>query len=253
MNKTTRQIFALASITLVTLVGIMAGTATVYAQGAGAGGRQGGFGGRQGRQRQESSLAAGLKAADLTDAQKTQIKTITDKYKEERKVLLPQPAAGGAVSTERARPTPELRTKLTDLETRETADVKAVLTPDQQTKFQTAYDAAKASRGNGNILTGFAEKLKLTEDQKAKVTPILTDLTDTMKKIREDDSIERRDKAEKMMSAWNDAKEKIRPILTADQQKSLDEIKMRGGRGGGQRGGGRRGGFGGGAPAPSGV
>ena len=95
--------------------------------------------------RHQAPLQTAITAANLTDAQKTSLKPITKKYREERKALIPAPAAGADTPAI----TPELRTKLAASEDAEAAEVKALLTPDQQTTFQTAYDAAKAARGAG--------------------------------------------------------------------------------------------------------
>ncbi len=230
-----RNILAFGA-SLAVLIGMLAGThGTAYAQG------QGGFGARAGRR--ESPLMVAIKAASVTDAQEDQIKTISQKYRDQlqelRKSSTPD---AGAAATPSARPqvSPETRAKMTELEDKQAAEVKAILTPEQQPKFQAAYDAAKAEQASNAVFGGVMQQLELTDEQKAKIAPILKDATPELTKLRADTTMDRKAKNEKTMEIWTSLKEKIRPILTADQQKKLDDIKNL--RGGGNRGGARRGG-----------
>jgi len=134
--------------------------------------------------------------------------------------------------------TPELRTQVNALQDKEAAEVKALLTPDQQTKFQAAYDAAKAQRGAGGQLASLAQRLSLTDDENTKIAPILLSMGEAMQTLRADTTLDRQTRMQKMTAIWDDAKTKIRPLLTPDQQKTLDDIRSI--RGGGGRGG-RRG------------
>jgi hypothetical protein len=54
-------------------------------------------------------------------------------------------------------------------------------------------------------------ELALTEAQKTKVTPILTETTQAMAKVRQDTTIDRREKMNKMADIWGATKDKIRP------------------------------------------
>jgi len=62
------------------------------------------------------------------------------------------------------------------------------------------------------------ESLNLTADQKAKVQPILDAAKPQMQEIH-------RDAMQKSKAVMDDTMAKIRPLLTADQQKKLDEMK----------------------------
>ena len=70
------------------------------------------------------------------------------------------------------------------------------------------------------------ESLNLTADQKTKIQPILDEAKPKMDQIR-------REAMEKSKTVMDDAEAKIRPLLTAEQQKKLDEEKnnRRGGQG----------------------
>lgn len=224
-----------ASLTV--LVGMLAGVNnTAFAQGQGRPGAGAG--------RRNSPLTVALKAADVTDAQQDQIKTISKKYRDERQELM-KSAVGSDAGAQgggggRGRVSPEIRTKLDAIEAKEAAEVKALLTPEQQTKFQTAYDTAKSEQGTNTLFGGMMQQLELTDEQKTKIAPILKDAAPEITKLREDTTMDRKARAAKTMEIWNGLKEKIRPILTADQQKKLDEMKnLRGGGGGGRGRGGQ--------------
>lgn len=62
------------------------------------------------------------------------------------------------------------------------------------------------------------ESLNLTADQKAKVQPILDAAKPQMQAIH-------RDAMQKSKAVMEDTMAKIRPLLTADQQKKLDDMK----------------------------
>ena len=72
------------------------------------------------------------------------------------------------------------------------------------------------------------ESLNLTPEQKTKVQPILDEAKPKMEQIH-------REAMEKSKAVMDDAEAKIRPLLTPDQQKKLDEEKNNR-RGGGHRG-----------------
>ena len=215
---------ATLAVLLGTLVGI---TDAAYAQGAGKPGAA---------NRAATPLMAGLKAAELSATQKDQIAVIAKKYSDERralrKAMQPDPAA--TTPGDRPKPSADTKAKLEEIEAKELAEIKAVLTAGQLPVFQTAYDVAKTKRGNdNNPLSQMMDKLALTDDQKTKITPILSETGEAMAKLRQDTTIERREKMTKMGDLWNTTKDKIRPLLNADQQKTLDEMKAL--RGAGKR------------------
>jgi Spy/CpxP family protein refolding chaperone len=92
-------------------------------------------------------------------------------------------------------------------------------------------------RGGGGYhhssLERTTEQLNLTPDQKAKVQPIIDQATPQIENIR-------REAMQKTKAVVDNAMAQIRPLLTPDQQKKLDESQndRRGGREGrGGRGG----------------
>lgn len=71
------------------------------------------------------------------------------------------------------------------------------------------------------ILNGLSMRLSLTDDQKAKLRPIIEQQAAQLQKDME----ARRQAMQKLL---DDTKTKIKPVLNADQQKQLDEIKLPG-------------------------
>ena len=83
-------------------------------------------------------------------------------------------------------------------------------------------------------LNNLTKELNLTDDQKAKIKPILEDEQKQMQALRGDTSMSREDRRAKMMEIRNKSNDSIKAVLDKDQQKKYDEMmeKMRGRRGG---------------------
>ena len=87
-----------------------------------------------------------LKDINLTDAQKDQIKTIREKYVPQQLELRKSAQATGSVDD-------ATRAKMADLQEKQAAEIRAVLTADQQTTFDKNLAAMKtkmAERRNGS-------------------------------------------------------------------------------------------------------
>ena len=110
------RIATLVAALCVGMTTVAAAQSTEPQQGQGEG-RRGGMGGWL------------LKDITLTDAQKAQVKTIRDKYVPQQMELRKQiQAVGGA-------PDEATRTKMMDLRTKQAAEIRAILTADQQAQF----------------------------------------------------------------------------------------------------------------------
>ena len=99
---------------------------------------------------------------------------------------------------------------------------------------ETGGQDQRSGRGGNhrNPLERTTEQLNLTPEQKAKVQPIIEQATPQIENIR-------REAMQKTKALVDNAMAQIRPLLTPEQQKKLDESQndRRGGRGGrhGQR------------------
>jgi hypothetical protein len=70
-----------------------------------------------------------------------------------------------------------------------------------------------------------SNKLNLSDDQKAKITPIIADRQTQMKALMADTSGRRMQKARKAKSIMSDSDKKIEAVLTKDQKKTYAEMK----------------------------
>ncbi len=81
------------------------------------------------------------------------------------------------------------------------------------------------------MLQMMSNRLNLTDDQKAKILPVLQSQFDQMKALRDDTSLSDDDKRDKRRSIMQDTHQKIRALLTPDQQQQFDSMRGPGGRG----------------------
>jgi periplasmic protein CpxP/Spy len=93
----------------------------------------------------------------------------------------------------------------------------------------------------GNQVEFLTKKLNLTPDQATQVKAIDTDSWNQMKALREDTATAGQDKRAKMMDIHKASQDKIRALLTPDQQTKFDALQAqmrerRGNHGGGQGG-----------------
>lgn len=101
----------------------------------------------QGQGRGERMGGMLLKDINLTDAQKAQVKTIRDKYVPQLQELRKASQATGGPPDEAT------RTKMMDIQTKQTAEIRAILTADQQVAFDknlAEMKARMANRSNGS-------------------------------------------------------------------------------------------------------
>jgi Spy/CpxP family protein refolding chaperone len=70
-----------------------------------------------------------------------------------------------------------------------------------------------------------AKKLNLSDDQQAKLKPILEDQRKQMEQIRDDSSLSREDRFSKMKSVHENSASQIKALLNDDQQKKFDKMQ----------------------------
>jgi Spy/CpxP family protein refolding chaperone len=115
---------------------------------------------------------------------------------------------------------------------------KATTAPTAQSPTaQTAQAPSRGERGRGreggrkekDPFAKISEKLNLTADQKAKAQPIFDQAKPEMSALKQETKQKTKAIMEKVMS-------QIRPLLTKEQQKILDDQQKGQGRAGGRRG-----------------
>jgi periplasmic protein CpxP/Spy len=72
-------------------------------------------------------------------------------------------------------------------------------------------------------LDHMSKVLNLTDDQKAKIKPILDSEAQQMQSLKSDTSSAQQDRRAKMMEIHKSSMDQIRPILNSDQQAKLDQ------------------------------
>jgi Spy/CpxP family protein refolding chaperone len=77
-----------------------------------------------------------------------------------------------------------------------------------------------------NRLKMLTEKLNLTEDQQAKMKPIIEDQSKQMKAIHDDSSLAPADRQAKMKEIHESSIEKMNAILTPDQQAKWKQLRQ---------------------------
>jgi periplasmic protein CpxP/Spy len=95
----------------------------------------------------------------------------------------------------------------------------------QDTGTQQSNPQAQSGMHHGSRLEWLSKQLNLTDDQKAKVKPILEDEAKQMKAAREDTSLSQDQKRDKMKQIHETANSQINDILTPDQQKKFAQLK----------------------------
>ena len=76
------------------------------------------------------------------------------------------------------------------------------------------------------------QQLSLTNDQQAKIKPILESESQQMQALHQDSSLSREDRMSKMQQIRQGTNDQIKPILTSDQQQKFQEMithQVRGG------------------------
>ena len=83
-------------------------------------------------------------------------------------------------------------------------------------------------------LDNLSQMLNLTDDQKAKIKPILEDTDTQSQSLRKDTSLSPQERFAKMRDLHEKSMTQIRGLLTSDQQAKLDSMKQHEGMGHGK-------------------
>ena len=76
----------------------------------------------------------------------------------------------------------------------------------------------------GRQLAMLTKRLNLSADQQTQLRPILEDRASQMQAIRNDVSLGRRDRRDKMQSLRSDSTQKLEAVLTADQKQTYETM-----------------------------
>jgi Spy/CpxP family protein refolding chaperone len=76
-------------------------------------------------------------------------------------------------------------------------------------------------------LKGMSQTLTLTDDQKQKIKPILEEEMKKVEEMQQDRNIPPADRMKKFREAREASQDKIKPILTAEQQQKFESLRQR--------------------------
>ena len=76
-------------------------------------------------------------------------------------------------------------------------------------------------------LEHLSQQLNLTDDQKAKIKPMLEDEAQKMQALHNDSSLSRQDKRAKSMAIRQASSDQIKSVLNEDQQKKFADMSIR--------------------------
>jgi Spy/CpxP family protein refolding chaperone len=109
---------------------------------------------------------------------------------------------------------------------------------DKSSQKDLSKNSSKSDKGKGSNkvdaeLDELNKQLTLTDEQKAKIKPILADKYQKIGALKKDSSVAKDDRKAKTKEIADATTQQIRPLLTPDQQTKLDQMpKGKSGKGG---------------------
>ncbi len=97
--------------------------------------------------------------------------------------------------------------------------------PFPQAGQQPGWHHGPGPMGPEQELGWLGDKLKLTDDQKAKIKPLIEDEHKQLTALREDSSLSREERQAKFRQIHTSTYDQIRPILTEQQQTTLKQME----------------------------
>lgn len=134
-----------------------------------------------------------------------------------------------------------IKVAMADLDEETDQQIRNILTPEQQKKYEKVKGSVPPMSGiMDREITDFKERLKLTDEQVARIEPILTSSREQMQQLREDSSGDRKQMRSQMQSIIQERDKKIETVLTEPQkqeyQKYVQERRQEWGKRRGQWG-----------------
>jgi len=98
--------------------------------------------------------------------------------------------------------------------------------PQSSGQDQAREDQAGSWPTPDEVVSKLDSKLSLTDDQKAKITPIIAERQEKLKALQADTSGRRLRKARKAKSIFEDSDKKIKAVLTDDQKQKYEAMQQ---------------------------
>ena len=159
-----------------------------------------------------------MRDINLTDAQKQQAKSLNEEYNAKVKNL----------KKDENITLKDYRAKKASLEQERKSKFQALLTPEQKDKIAQAKKtrSEKMKMTTQKRLDKMKSDLNLTDEQVAKIQEQRNTSMEKMKAIRENSSLSEDQKREQLMDLHKSMHESMNSILTADQIKKRDEMRI---------------------------
>jgi Spy/CpxP family protein refolding chaperone len=160
-----------------------------------------------------------MKALNLTDAQKQQMKANHEAMKAKMEAL----EKNENITVK------EYRDQKEALKKEQRAQMMSLLTPDQKAKMEQMKkdQKAKHEQKSAEKLAKLKTKLNLTDDQVAKIKAEKDATHAKMEAIRENESLSRTERKQQLMALKEQRKGAIKKYLTPDQLKKMEEFKKK--------------------------
>ncbi len=156
------------------------------------------------------------KKLNLTEEQQKSIKPILEKQDKDIK----------AIMDDNSIPREQKREKMRTLHQTTQEEINKILTPEQQKKFAEMGPGGRDSvKERIEMLT---KRLDLTEEQQKSITPILEKESADMKAIHENTSLTSEQRIERFKTIQQTTKDAIMKVLTPEQQKKFEEMRLQG-------------------------
>lgn len=157
-----------------------------------------------------------FKKLNLTDAQKSDMKSINENFRQQMKDLRQQ----GNITVN------EQKQRREALVTDRKNKINAILTPEQKSQAAEAIKDHRQGRKKGmrnNKFEDVAKDLNLTTDQSAKMATIQTNFRKDIQSIRQNNSLDKEQKKQQIMSLAKQHKSDVQALLTNDQKQQLKD------------------------------
>ncbi len=160
-----------------------------------------------------------MKQLNLTDGQKAQAKANKEAFKQKMQEL--NKNEGITVK--------EYRDRKEALRKEQKAQMQNLLTPDQKTKLQQLKtdQSRKREEAYARHLDKMKTRLQLSEAQVAKIKANRETMHEKMISIKQNESLSREERKEKMMAIKKERREQMDNLLTKEQKEKMSEMKKK--------------------------
>jgi Spy/CpxP family protein refolding chaperone len=99
-------------------------------------------------------------------------------------------------------------------------------TPESPESASTPFETAAVGRSPNDIVDQLAQRLSLTDDQKSKILPIITDRRRKIQDVRTHSTQFVRQKRGQIRGIYEDSDRRINALLTGEQQKAYAALEQ---------------------------